>query len=921
MARWFFFVAVLAVFVSAYILPTEALDVFYWATPDSVKVVGADGRVLWSTEAVFPLIATDAAGRCLAVANRLYMYEIVQQRFTIERSLVTEVELSPYIVESLAQYGIRIPRRVSVEIDLSIPLPPLVFVSLDKTTVVSLHAPYGYPHWGVSLGRGANVTAIATSCEYVVVGTMSGEIYVVRDGRVVDQFLLEASPPAGPSVTAMAIDRSGRVAYVGTADGGIYRFRLPTGEELRSGRFDRGLTRLARCGGAVYGLYTTPRGDAVALCFNMTDRPYVRVWPFGLVFPDPVLALYGIDTPRVVSAMSQDGRWLYVAVGSGVVGVRDGRVAWTYPLPAKPMAIATSWNGSIVAVGTLAGHFYIFKDGVPVVRTDPVSTQLLIRAVGGNVTGNFTLAPQVFNIKPVSSVASSFDGQVVAFENWDSVSILFTARLPYRVEADDVCLPLEAAVVAEGSDVAYFYTLYRRGELYVPYGRVSIMPLYRYMGDVRCRPERNFTLTIFGDVAEPLVLRYELQYRVYRQPPELVVGPDWAAGPTRYSARPSPPVQLEVEIEGLDVLRDWARVDPAVLQRLVRVVLDGWEVDGRRIGAGIGVVTVDVQRPTYVKAIYRVSFPRLFVDRDAGVKLANVLLYDSYGNIIDVGLEPRFDVYPVFAYARYVPVFRVSVGRGALVNGTEELWAEYGSTVVFEAVEYIDFGNGTRGVFTMWRETRSTARVVVETVREPIKLTPVFLRHYLVAVSPPARIEGANNMTWVREGDRVVVVVPVPIEERAGVRTVLKNWVINGVPNATLTAPRLELIVRRPLNISLETKRQYLVTLTSAYGSVPSAIWVDEGGLVAVVPTPTEVWSPPPLRFNFVGWRDVATGVVYRQPQLPVVYGPTTLEAVWELDPLPLLAIAGAAAAGVFLFIFFRRRRVAKLLAEAGAEE
>lgn len=140
----------------------------------------------------------------------------------------------------------------------------------------------------------------------------------------------------------------------------------------------------------------------------------------------------------------------------------------------------------------------------------------------------------------------------------------------------------------------------------------------------------------------------------------------------------------------------------------------------------------------------------------------------------------------------------------------------------------------------MWRETRSTARVVVETVREPIKLTPVFLRHYLVAVSPPARIEGANNMTWVREGDRVVVVVPVPIEERAGVRTVLKNWVINGVPNATLTAPRLELIVRRPLNISLETKRQYLVTLTSAYGSVPSAIWVDEGA--------SSQWSPRRLR-------------------------------------------------------------------------
>ncbi|MEM1903474.1 MAG: hypothetical protein QXW44_07345, partial [Pyrobaculum sp.] len=234
--------------------------------------------------------------------------------------------------------------------------------------------------------------------------------------------------------------------------------------------------------------------------------------------------------------------------------------------------------------------------------------------------------------------------------------------------------------------------------------------------------------------------------------------------------------------------------------------------------------------------------------------------------------------------------------------------------------EYVDFGNGTRGVFSMWRETRSTARVVVETVRGPITLTPEFSRYYLVAASPPARIEGADNVAWVREGDRVVVIVPVPIEERAGVRTVLKNWVINGVPNAELTAPRLELTVWGPLSISLETKSQYLVTLTSAYGSVPSAIWVDEGDFVAVVPMPTEVWSPPPLRFVFVGWRDVATGVVYRLPELPVAYGPTTLEAVWELDPLPLLAVVGAAAAGVFLFIFFRKRRVAKLLAEAVEE-
>jgi hypothetical protein len=176
--------------------------------------------------------------------------------------------------------------------------------------------------------------------------------------------------------------------------------------------------------------------------------------------------------------------------------------------------------------------------------------------------------------------------------------------------------------------------------------------------------------------------------------------------------------------------------------------------------------------------------------------------------------------------------------------------------------------------------------------------------------------DAVGNVTWADAGSKIRFVIPSVLSEQAGVRTAFKNWVINGVPNATLYAPVVELIVRRPLNITYETKRQYLVVFTSRYGSVPPSMWIDEGGTAAVVPTPMDVWDPPPLRWTFAGWRYAATGVVYSYPAMPVATGPATYEAVWSLDPLPLVAIGGAAAGAVFLIWFLRKRRLKRLMAE-----
>lgn len=919
---------VLALFVFAYVLPTESLDKIYWAKPDMVGGVGLDGRVLWSQPAVFPLIATDAAGRCLAVADRPYIYKVEYMQGQVERSFFTRVKLTPEVVEALRQSGVQIPDEIDVILNLTIPLPPVVLAYVHKTTVVALFTPYGYPLWAINLGPRANVTAVATSCEYVVAGTIFGEVYVIRDGRVVDEFFLETLPspvrpgargtPMDPPITALAVGRSGRVAYVGTIWGDIYRFKLPTENELRSGRFDRQLVKVGSCGGAVYGLYTTPNDDLIALCFVNRERPYVVVYPWNVTLADPVLVTYGIDTPRLVSAASQDGRWVFVGVGNEVVGLVGGRVAWRYALPAKPSAVAASWDGSVVAVGTSAGHFYLFKDGAPVVRTDPVSTYLLLRSVGGNVTANYTLAQAFAGIRPVTSVALSFDGQIAAYETWDQVRVLYTARIPYVVEAPAECLPVEAAVTVRGSNVAYLYRLDRRGALYVPYGEVDVMPLYRYLGDARCKPEMNFTLTVFGDVSEPLVFRYVKQFRVRVQPPDLVTGPTWASGPASYTARVPAQILVKVSYEEVPEFRDVLGRLASAVARLARVEFAGWVVNGRYIETGLPVVTVAVDGPTNVSAVYRVSLPDLYTEGGYGLKLVAAMVYDSSGNLVDVGPSPKFSTYPVYVEARYAPVLLVDAGRYGLVNGsTGPQWAPYGSAVEVRAPETVDLGNKTRLSFVMWAETRDQSPVQRVVVRSPVRLTPLYKRQYLVVVAPPAAIVGVGgNATWADEGAKVRVTVPTPIRQEGATRVVLKNWVVNGVPNASLTSPTAELVVRGPMNVTYETKRQYLASFVSKYGAVVSSVWVDEGGTAAVVPTPTDVWSPPPLRYTFAGWRDTSTGVFYPYPAMPVVTAPTTFEAVWSLDPLPLVAIGGGAAGVVALLIFLRRRRMARLMAE-----
>jgi len=835
----------LACLLAAALIPSESGDVFYFSAPDRVGAVAADGSLLWSVSAQHPLMASDRAGRCLAVVSRIVDQSFERRDVSVEITAPVTLSFTPDFMATMRAYGINLPASIQTTIRLELPLPPVYIAGVYKTSIVSLYDPRGHAVWTLNLGPAFNASAVATDCQTVYAAAYSGDVVAIRDGSVAWRVRLPAP------VTALSVADA---VYAGTADGHI--FTLPDGREV------------GRCRGSVVGLL----GD-VALCFEKAERPRLHVWPHGLTYADPAFVV--IDGLRVPAARSQDGRWLFVGLDGQLVAVRDGREVWRVALPAMPTAVAASWNGSIAAAATLAGHILMFKDGVKVMSTDPISSYLLART-------NATVEEAARQAKPIVDVAMAFNGRALAWQTIDGVKTLHAALVPYAVEAPRECLPAEAAVLA--GDVAYMYKLEASGLFLTPYGKVQIIPLYKYLGDARCRPARNITLTVFGDLEEPVRIAYVKEYRV--ETSKLVRGPQWASGATYFYAEPS----IAVRAEG-----------PAPSAKLVLV---DWEINGRRLGAPMPAVAVDVRQPTSVRALYRVELPD-YVQIDAGSRwrLVQAVVFNDFGEVTAAGKAPEV-AEAAFVRGIYVVQHLVKTAWPAEVNGTQALWADEGSLAVFKAPEAVDLGNNTRLVFRGWRGggQNSTAALRVD---GPLELLPTYEKQYRVAVRPPL----AASAEWAERGAVVVVRAPAIINESADVRHVFDKWVVNGRINATLRVNEVQLVVREPLNVTYTTRRQYRITFATRFGQAPPPTWVDEGSAPAAQPTPADVWWPaPPIRWVFKEWRGPG-GAVY-------VYGPGLWEAVWEPDPL-LPASAAAGVGGVVaLFWLRKRRKMQKILAE-----
>jgi hypothetical protein len=238
------------------------------------------------------------------------------------------------------------------------------------------------------------------------------------------------------------------------------------------------------------------------------------------------------------------------------------------------------------------------------------------------------------------------------------------------------------------------------------------------------------------------------------------------------------------------------------------------------------------------------------------------------------------------------------------VNGSQALWADEGAVVVFKAPETVDFGNGTRLAFRRWKSGEQNSTVVLK-ADGPLELHPIYVKQYRVTVRPPL----TSSAEWTDRDAVVVVRAPQVVNETADVRYVFDKWVVNGRVNATLRGDIIQLVVREPLNITYVTRRQYKISFITNFGQAPPPMWVDEGSTPMALPMPTEVWWPaPPVHWVFKRWAGPG-GIAY-------VYGPGVWEAKWELDPLPLVAVAGTVGGAVAVLWLRRKRKMRKILAE-----
>ncbi len=838
-------VLALASLLAAALIPSESGDVFYFSAPDRVGAVAADGSLLWGAPVQHPLIASDRAGRCLAVVSRIAEQNFERRDVSVEMTAPVTLSFAPDFIATMRAYGISLPASIQTTIRLELPLPPVYIAGVYKTAVVSLYDPGGHALWTLNLGPAFNASAVATDCQTVYVAAYSGDVVAVRDGSAAWRVRLPAP------VTALS---AADIVYAGAADGRI--FALPDGREV------------GRCRGSVVGLL-----DNVALCFEKAERPRLHIWPYGLTYADPAFVVVG--GVRVPAARSQDGRWLFIGLADQLVAVRDGREVWRAALPALPTAVAASWNGSIVVVATLAGHVVVFKNGVKAMSTDPISSYLLTKA-------NATVEEAVRQAKPILDVATAFNGRVLAWQTLEGVKTLHAAEIPYAVKSPPECLPAEAAVLA--GDAAYMHKLEKSGAFLTPYGKVRIVPLYKYLGDARCRPAQNITLTVFGSLEEPLSVVYFKEYKV--EASKFVRGPQWASGAAYFYADPS----VTVRVEG-----------PAPSARLV---LSDWEINGRRLGVPMPAVAVDVKSPTSVKALYRVVLSE-YVQIDAGSRwrLVQAVVFNDFGEVVAVGRTLEV-AEAAFVKGIYVFQYLVKTAWPAEVNGTQALWADEGSLVVFKAPEVVDFGNGTRLAFRGWRGGWQNDTIALR-VDGPLELLPTYAKQYRITVKPPL----TASAEWAERGAVVAVRAPPVINETADVRYVFDKWAINGRVNATLRGNAIQLTVKEPLNVTYAARRQYRITFATRFGQAPPPMWADEGSAPAALPTPADVWWPaPPIRWVFKGWRGPG-GAAY-------VYGPGVWEAVWELDPLPLATMATGIGGAVVLLWLRRKKKMQKVFAE-----
>ncbi|MBP1449542.1 MAG: hypothetical protein JZD41_05995, partial [Thermoproteus sp.] len=143
-------------------------------------------------------------------------------------------------------------------------------------------------------------------------------------------------------------------------------------------------------------------------------------------------------------------------------------------------------------------------------------------------------------------------------------------------------------------------------------------------------------------------------------------------------------------------------------------------------------------------------------------------------------------------------------------------WFDENSTIVVDMPPVVDLGNGTRLVNPLINGTKPPLTIEVN---RPMSFVGTYTKQYLVTYSGPTW----RNQTWINAGATMAFNPPQIID--FGNNTRLIDPLINGA------RPPLSITVDKPISLSVEYTRQYLVSIRTPFNN--TSVWINAGASYA----------------------------------------------------------------------------------------
>jgi hypothetical protein len=229
-------------------------------------------------------------------------------------------------------------------------------------------------------------------------------------------------------------------------------------------------------------------------------------------------------------------------------------------------------------------------------------------------------------------------------------------------------------------------------------------------------------------------------------------------------------------------------------------------------------------------------------------------------------------------------------GAGTYNKGTVAPFSITSPTVTEQA--------GQRYVFSSWSGdftgTSPSGTVTLDSAKTVV--ANYQLQNYLDVSASPQGIVSVTGAGWYPSDASVTVgSVPLTIPGAEGTQYVFQGWTIDAVPASGNT---LSITMDKPHSVVAQYKTQYLLTVSSEYGTTRGAGWYDAGSTATFSVTP-RVDTSYGVSQVFDRWTGAlestqSTGTI-------TMNSPSTVVAVWRTDSTVQYATIGVAVGAVFV--------------------